>query len=181
MAGSKHVSRQQCAQSSAALQHVRFRMPHDCGCGAPLFVSARSKVFCLQLQVARCSQRAQLLPLLLLLVHMACNSPAAAAALLASTVADASAMQHAVCYLELLVQSSGNLGTPALILANLTCTSSSGHDVPVSINITHSVQQNRSGKARLGSINVSGVQDLKDSECSEHAASLRRSGSHPLW
>jgi hypothetical protein len=115
----------------------------------------------------------------LMMVHLIRSLPAAVAA--DNTVAAADKPPpRALCYLELIGHSSSNLGTPLLQAANLTCTSSNGHPVPVSANMSRLLQQNSSSEAALHNITLSGVREVVDAECKEQAAILDALGFQPL-
>jgi hypothetical protein len=123
----------------------------------------------------------QLLLLLpLLMAHLACSNFAAGATAVVNAAADGPSLQRAVCYLELRGHSSNNLGAPEVPAANLTCTSSSGRKVPVSTNMLLLMQHTGSSKTMLHNITLSGVDDVVDTECQDHAASLNASGFQPL-
>lgn len=131
----------------------------------------------------RRAQPLQQLLLLLLLVHathLACSSPAAGAAVPGSETEDQTKLQHAVCSLQLRGSSSGIFGISGTQEATLNCTSESGIKVAVSTDASRLMQAAGLSEGTLRSINVSGVSDLLDADCKEHAASLRASGSHPL-
>jgi hypothetical protein len=126
-------------------------------------------------------QQLRVLLLPLLMAHLACSSSAAAAtAAVNAAAADGPSLQHAVCHLELRGHSSSNLGSPEDQVANLTCTSSSGHKVPVSENTPLLTQHTGSSKSMLHNIVLSGVDDVVDAECQDHAASLNALGLQPL-